>query len=295
MLVERFISSALILEPEALASRGLYRSDVQKIYCERMLTMSLPTWRDVVIENARSMKLSGCYLSADVPGAPTLVICHGFTGSKEGGGKALEMAEYFTRAGFDSLLFDFAGNGESEGRWADITLSGQIDDLTCCIDWCLERGSGYVVTLGRSFGGTTAICQAATDTRVRGVCTWAASIDPYGLFRGFADPKTLGSEWVALNSEDGTVEVNQAFLSDLSRHDVLQAASCIPPRPLLILHGDRDEVVTPSDAEALYNAAGDPRELHLLPQADHRFSETSKQAWELTLQWLLRISGRAKE
>ncbi len=254
--------------------------------------MSDYTWREVRIANSRGLKLAGLHLSAEADGAPTLVVCHGFTGSKEGGGKALEMAEYFTRAGFDSLLFDFAGNGESEGHWADITLSGQIDDLSCCVEWCLGQGSGYAVSLGRSFGGTTAICQAVGDARVRGVCAWAASADPRGLFQGFANPQTLEAEYVALNGEDGSVEVHRGFFSDLDRFNVVHSASRIAPRPLLILHGGRDEVVPASDAEALYNAAADPRELHILPQADHRFSETFKQAWELTVQWLFRIAGR---
>jgi fermentation-respiration switch protein FrsA (DUF1100 family) len=43
----------------------------------------------------------------------------------------------------------------------------------------------------------------------------------------------------------------------------------LSPRPVMIVHGLKDTVVDPRDATLLYNAAADPKELWLIPDADH--------------------------
>jgi uncharacterized protein len=55
--------------------------------------------------------------------------------------------------------------------------------------------------------------------------------------------------------------------------DPLRAVRRIAPRPLLMVHGRRDRTVRPEQAERLYQAAGEPKEIrwwdagHYLPQA----------------------------
>jgi uncharacterized protein len=43
----------------------------------------------------------------------------------------------------------------------------------------------------------------------------------------------------------------------------------IAPRPVLIIHGGKDSLVDPRDAPLLYGAAQEPKEIWLLPNADH--------------------------
>jgi len=44
----------------------------------------------------------------------------------------------------------------------------------------------------------------------------------------------------------------------------------LSPRPLLIIQGGRDVYILPSEAQRLYAAAGEPKELWLVPEAGHR-------------------------
>ncbi len=69
-----------------------------------------------------------------------LIVCHGFSGSKEGGGKAISMGEYLSHHNITTLLFDFSGNGESDGKFEDITLSGQVEDLFSAVKFMLSLG-----------------------------------------------------------------------------------------------------------------------------------------------------------
>jgi len=240
-------------------------------------------WQTVSFSNSQGRRLAGLfYACSDMDSA--LIVCHGFSGSKEGGGRALRMAEYLARPGMGILLFDFSGNGESEGAFAETTLSGQMEDLSFAADWCRARGARRLAGMGRSFGGTTLLCQAALDGRFEAVSTWATPVYPLQLFRGFLREESKNR--IILAGEDGTIELKRKFMDDLAEHDVAACAAGIPPRPLLIVHGERDEIVPPREAEAIREAAASSSRLHLIPEADHRFSTGVETVWELCRQWL---------
>jgi putative redox protein len=243
-------------------------------------------WEKISFKNSRNEELAGIFYTSGQKDAPTLIVCHGFTGSKEGGDKACRMAEYFSQAGYDTLLFDFAGNGESQGKFEDISLTGQIDDLKCAVDWCKKRDAGNIVTLGRSFGGTTVICHAAEDNRVVGVCTWAAAARLMELFTGFADDDPDDPEKVILAGDEGILYLKKTFFDDIQRYDVPQLASRIAPRSLLIIHGTKDDVVSPGDAQLIYSAAGNPKELIYIEGGDHQFESHSSKVWDISFNWL---------
>jgi len=249
--------------------------------------LGVAAMKNVTFKNRKEQTLAGLFFSGS-PKRPVLVVCHGFTGSKEGKGKAVEMAEFMVRNGYSVLLFDFAGCGESQGIFQDISLSGHIGDLQSAVDFCLEESHGPVITMGRSFGGTTAICHAASDHRVRGVCTWAAPVSLTDLFMGFTDEELPEDEntTVALAGNDGIIHLRKSFFTDLSKYDVLRCSSLISPRPLLVIQGTEDAVVPPEEAGAIFNSAREPRDLLYIEGADHQFSNHHEYLWEMTLEWL---------
>lgn len=250
-------------------------------------------WEEISFKNNRSQKLAGLFYTRGEEKSPTLIVCHGFTGSKEGGGQACRMAEYFSSAGYDTLLFDFAGNGDSEGIFEELTLSGQIDDLESAVTWCLERGAGKIVTMGRSFGGTTVICHAAWDNRVSAVCTWAAAARLVELFTSLVDDDPDDPRKLMVAGENGILYLRRSFLDDIKRYDVMQLASRLAPRPLLLIHGTEDEVVPPNDAQLLYDAAGDNKELVYIEGGNHQLENHRQQVWDTCLRWLKKINSAA--
>lgn len=242
-------------------------------------------WKKVSYLNKQGLKLAGLIYSG-LSRSTLVVVCHGFTGSKEGGGRAVAMAEEMGKLGYATLLFDFSGCGESEGAFADITLSGHIEDLACSVNYGLESGYQRVITMGRSLGGTTAICYAALDKRIAGVCTWAAPVELLKLFNGFRKTGNTKDSLIPLTDHSGSVMVHEKFFTDLEKFDPAHSASIITPRPLLALHGQSDTVVPVANAHLIYNAAGNPKELQIIPLADHQFSSHYREAWQVTLGWL---------
>ena len=247
-------------------------------------------WHRIRFPNRRGLRLSGLLYSPSLEAQarqPIVVVCHGFTGTKEGRGRAVAMAEALAQeTGWASLLFDFAGNGESEGEFSDLTLSGQVADLTAAVDQAVELGYGPVITLGRSFGGTTVLCQAPNDPRVQAVCTWSAVAFPQRSFpRARARPGP--GELLTWDSILGVrVYLKEEFFADLAGYNVLDCARRLSPRPLLLCHGDRDEVVPVGDVYALWEAAREPKQLLVVPGADHSYTQHYRLVWETFFQWI---------
>ena len=254
-------------------------------------------WKTLRIANKDGLLLAGllktAFLSEEANGAldsnrPIVVVCHGFTGTKEGSGRALAMGEELAALGFNTLLFDFAGCGESEGDWSDLTLSGQISDLSSVVAWCRQEGYSRVILVGRSFGGSTVIGYAPQDKNISAVCTWAAVARPDRLFYNLIkeSPEGPADELITIESEEGRLELKRAFFLDLAKHDLLKCSAAISPRKLLVIHGSADETVPCNNAKQIYNAALEPKKLQIINGADHRFSNHINQVWEVFFNWL---------
>lgn len=247
--------------------------------------MIISKWSKLNIVNGKGLLLSALLCKA---GSSIVIICHGFTGSKEGGGRALEMGEELSKLGFSALLFDFTGCGESEGSFEDISLSAQTSDLGSVVQWCRQTGFRDIVLTGRSFGGTTILNYAAQDKNIKAVCTWAAVARPDKLFEIFVNKsqKPPADHLIALGDEEDTVFLKREFFDDLRKHDLLKCAAVLTPRNFLIIHGSIDESVPLEEAYLLYDAANQPKELKIIEGADHRFTNRIEEVWAAFFDWL---------
>jgi putative redox protein len=243
-------------------------------------------WRKITFPNDRGLKLAGLIYTGPEPGT-AIIICHGFTGSKEGGGNALTMAEKLGELGYSTLLFDFSGCGESEGQFSDISLTGHINDVHCAVNLCLGSGFKTVITAGRSFGGTAVLCHGGLDRRVAGVSSWSAPAEPGRHFSKYLkEAADAENNLIPYTGHAGTAYLKKSFFDDLNKHDVTGSASMIFPRPLLVVHGEADNVVPLQNAHNIYCAAGEPKSLKIIPGADHRYTGHYPEVWKAFFNWL---------
>jgi uncharacterized protein len=254
-------------------------------------------WARFKINNSRDQQLAALLLrSKSEPGIgrqetgknPLVIVCHGFTGSKEGRGQAVAMGEQLSLLGYSTLLFDFAGSGESDGENHDRTLSGQVEDLAAVVEWVRQEGFGPIILCGRSFGGSTALSFAAGDQQIDAVCTWAAVARLEELFLTLIGGDAAGpaDELVTIENEEGQLTLKRRFFQDLSKHHLTACAAAVSPGSLLIVHGSADQSVPPEDAKILYQAAGEPKKLVIIEGADHRFSSHTEAVWQTFFSWL---------
>ncbi len=254
-------------------------------------------WQTMQIKNRHNLKLAALLKTAkphhEQSGASSynsnlIIVCHGFTGSKEGSGQAVAMGNELASLGFSTLLFDFAGCGESEGKWEDLTLTGQIEDLGAVVEWSRLKGFKRIILTGRSFGGSTVIGYAARDEDINAVCTWAAVARPDQLFSHFIIGRESGAadELLTIESDEAPLKLRRAFFNDLTRHDLPGCAAAIAPRKLLVIHGSADQSVPCADAELIYRSAAEPKKMAIIEGADHRFTNHTNQVWAVFFDWL---------
>lgn len=202
---------------------------------------------------------------------PCVVACHGMGASKDSD-KYLLLGRELPAAGLALARFDFRGSGESGGRHEDATIETRVADLESVLDHLAKRTEldGRFGLLGSSLGGFVALWVAAA--RAGGaplpIVTWNAPASLREL--PGADPQSAG----------------RALVAEVRRGERAEAPAGVPR--VLVIQGDRDEVVPPAHGRRLFERAALPRALHVIAGADHRLTDPDhrREALEQSRRWL---------
>lgn len=244
--------------------------------------------QELTINNKYDEKLSA-YLFEPAPnGKYMVVICHGFRGAKENGGKIFAFAAKLQNLGLGVLAFDFSGSGGSEGDFMNITLSRQADDLRQVIDFVDDKFSLPIILLGRSFGGSTVLVGGAGDARIAGYIFWSTPVFMHQTFATIVpeEYKLLQQGFtVSIKDEAGEYSLHPDLIRDFDQHDMDAYLHNIESIPALIIHAIDDEAV--DLANALHKQEKLPKgSLHLVDHAGHRFLNKIVARETLTVDWL---------
>jgi fermentation-respiration switch protein FrsA (DUF1100 family) len=116
-------------------------------------------------------------------------------------------------------------------------------------------------------GGSSSILAAAEEPRIEAIVTHAAyaTLDSAIAarcrfhFGPFAPIVEFGFKWFG----------RKHFHAQPAEIVPIRVVASLAPRPLFVLHGEKDPIVPPHNAYDLYAAAGEPRFLHLIKDGDH--------------------------
>jgi uncharacterized protein len=214
--------------------------------------------------------------------------------SKEGD-KSMALADRLAAAGCDVLRFDFSYVGESEGRFDDLTVSGEVEDVAGAWRFARGRVAGPVAVVGSSLGGTVALLFAAAEPGVAALATIAAVASP--ACRARALPASERDRWRREGFYDlHGIRVGVPFLDDVERLDVLSAIQAIRC-PVLLAHGTADEVVPFDDAWRIAGVLGARASVEAYEGGDHRFSDAALRAamLERIAAWVLERIGDSND
>ena len=222
-------------------------------------------------------------------GQQGLVLCHGFPSGPRGAASSGQTYPEFadrlaTELGWVVLTFNFRGTGASAGQFS---LGGWLADLKAAVDTLLATdGVTDAWLAGFGAGGSLAICTAGEDERVRGVAAFGA---PAEFDEWASDPdRFLASARELGVIRDARFPVDRdAWARELREIRPLALIGKVPPRPLLLVHGDDDAVVPPEHVRELAKAAEGFAELRLLNGAGHRLRHDPRAVAAL-LGWLSR-------
>ncbi|MBV9578950.1 MAG: alpha/beta hydrolase [Chloroflexi bacterium] len=219
---------------------------------------------------ADGIRLSGWYFRAadatpDAP-RPVIILCHGiWTGRRE----CLPLALRFQAAGYNVLTFDFRAHGLSDGRFTSVGHH-ETNDVLGAIEYVKDRpevDTARIGLVGFSMGAAAAIQATARSNDVAAVVADSAYASFLDAVRYSFHVVTRVPQFplapMAMRWAKWMVNVDAGKLRPI---DVI---GHISPRPLLIAHGELDEIVPVQHAHSLFQAAGEPKELWVDPHAHH--------------------------
>lgn len=252
----------------------------------------------IVFRNRRGQQLVGVLHHGKGEGPrPCLVVCHGFAGTKVGGSRRfVEFARYAAERNVSVFRFDFAGSGDSEGDLTGLTLDHELEDLQAAVQAVAELNDvdpHRIGVVGHCMGAVTALRGAAKDPAIYRTVAWAPFIELED-----AVSKLVGEEAYELlrdGDEADFIYNEQLFscgpllLQQPSDYDLRNAVDQIE-RPVLIIHGSEDALVSAHAVESLLQpivAGRADKRLLILEGAHHSFPYHKDELFEHTVNWFV--------
>jgi alpha-beta hydrolase superfamily lysophospholipase len=204
--------------------------------------------------------LSGWLIPAARQTRTAVIVLHGFSGHR-----LPELAAFvpWLQERHHVLQFDFRGHGESGP--GSVTLGAhERRDVAAAVRFLEGRGLGPMALFGISMGAATAIV-SAPDLPVAAVVADA----PFAELRHpIANRmREIGYPLAAVGSR---LVVAGATLRTRSRlPDPVSVVGRIAPRALLLIAPQGDQLISWHQSEKLFAAAGEPKELFVVPDAGH--------------------------
>ncbi|NLX04183.1 MAG: alpha/beta hydrolase [Phycisphaerae bacterium] len=214
----------------------------------------------------------------------TILFCHEFASDMY---SCVRYTRSLLEAGFDVFSFDFRGHGDSSHQedyqprqWVS---DREVDDVHGAIafleDYLESQGRPADLGIfGISRGAAAAIIASMRNPAVKAIVT-------DGLFSTDATLEMLMKRWACIFAKVRFVYENHpdAFWKFLRwvlficahwkfrcRYpSVRRALKKMTPRPILMIHGDRDSYIPTDLARVLYRIAPDPKSLWVVPLAKH--------------------------
>ncbi len=217
-----------------------------------------------------------------------VLLCHGFTGNKvEGKRIFVEAARVFAEEGIDAFRFDFFGSGDSEGEFADSSMTINLANLNDAFVWVRDKGYEAIAVLGLSMGGATAVL-AAAQLPIHAVVTWSAVPDMKKLFSSLMPNWQNQADSTQILEYEGWL-IKQNFWLDALQYDIQQAFRAIA-LPKLVIQGTADSPVFLDGFQTFRETALPPADFMEIPGGGHTFPSPAhrRQVIRQTLIWLKR-------
>jgi fermentation-respiration switch protein FrsA (DUF1100 family) len=242
-------------------------SQLKSPHLRHLMRRSGIPFEDVTIPSFDGTRLFGWWLRAGRKAA-TIVVLHGV---KKNRTDVLRAALVLRRAGFNVLLFDGRGHGNSEGRYVTYGFY-ERRDVESAIQWLVKEkriNPNRVGLAGESMGAAIALQVAAHNPSVRAV--WADS--PFASLRRIAEEfirKATHLPDAVLNPVLWTaIQVaNYRGKFDVHSVDPLALAAKIKC-PVYLVHGTADQLIATEHSKCIYEALGDQKELWFVEGARH--------------------------
>ena len=242
----------------------------------------------VVVLEVEGITISGrLYLPGGRTQYPTVCVCHGIPSGNppapDDGGYPL-LAERICGEGFAVFIFNFRGTGYSGGN---LDILGWTRDLKAVIDHLFSLTKvGHLSLLGFSAGAAISVYVASQDNRIACVATCACPAE-FTSFIEADESQPMLDHFRSIGAirDKDFPQCAEEWLDGFRLLRPIEYIAGIAPKPLLLVHGSKDETVDISHAHRLYDRAGDPKRIVIVEGAGHRLRQDDRVV-AAVLDWL---------
>lgn len=209
---------------------------------------------------------------------PGVLFLHGFPGAE----KNVDIQRRLMKMGIASFALHFAGAWGSEGEY---TVSDLVSQARAGLRFLAGRefvDPARLAVFGFSMGGWAALNLAAREPRLRAAVAVSAVGGPEMI-----TPRT--ADFIRRLSRPLRVRSARSLAADFKRAVAAQDPSRAVARlacPLLLVHGDADDVVPFEISRRLYAAAHPPKKLVTARGARHDYLDRREWLSRLASEWL---------
>ena len=214
----------------------------------------------VQIPKENDTVIHGWFLERDLDKAGILLL-HGVKSDRR---EMLERARFFYAEGYSVLLIDMQAHGETAGEYLTFGYLESID-AGRAVEYLRERIDGRVGIIGSSMGGAAALLgthqNRADAIIIEGV---------YGTIEQAIKNRIairLGN-YATMLSPLLSWQLEPRLGISLESLSVVDAASRLHS-PILVISGNQDRHALPTEAQAIFDAANQPKSLWMIEGASH--------------------------
>jgi pimeloyl-ACP methyl ester carboxylesterase len=229
----------------------------------------------IEIKNLLGKTLVGdFYQSNDTSKNRVVVLVHGFMAGREWNGRLVKIAEELIKSNINVYSFDLSGYGESDDE--NISVSSGILDVRCILSYVRFQKFSKIGLVGHSLGGL--MCLSQSLDKVNSLCLLAPVTNKinYSFEERFGGPVMDKMRSEGFFDFKGSVSKGYREFFRVSskieqeRKDINQKelmSNCTIPT--LIIHGDKDDMISLSDSEKAIKYLGENSKLDIISGEGH--------------------------
>ncbi len=220
----------------------------------------------ITMKSYDNLKLKAQFIkNKENPNHRAVILVHGFRNTGDNMGK---YAKFYYDRGFDILLPDARGHGQSEGDYIGYGWHERLDMKDWITYLIQQHDAEEIILQGNSMGAATVLMTSGETLpdQVKGIVADSS-------YSTVKDELAHQLKSIYGLPAFPLLDVT-SVIAKIRAGYTLQEASAVDQvrkntRPLLLIHGDKDDLVPTGMADILYNAAGGDKELWIVEDAGH--------------------------
>ncbi|MFT3675084.1 MAG: alpha/beta hydrolase [Chitinophagaceae bacterium] len=242
----------------------------------RPLNKSVPNVPFEPVRIRSNKEIAGWYMPVD-SGRGTIILFHGYGGEKSG---MLDKAALFAEMGYNTLVIDFMGSGESAGNQTTIGYK-EGKQVQSTYEYVWQRGEKNIYLFGTSMGAAAILkCMNDTTLHPKGIILEC----PFGSLY-----QTTSARFRKMGIPAFPMAGLLVFWGGVQNgfwgfgHQPQRYAKAVES-PTLLLYGEKDDRVSRAETDNIFAALKGSKQLVTFPEAGHENYLTRYRAeWTKTI------------